>query len=52
MDDDGLLRAVDEAAYAAKKQGKGCVATIKDAHALVDLSVPPRDVQPFAGVST
>ncbi len=50
MRDDDLLRAADEAAYAAKKQGKGCVATIKDAHALVNVGVPPRDVQPLASV--
>jgi len=52
MDDDGLLRAADEAAYAAKKQGKGRVATSADAHALVGVSVSVRDRRPIAGMAT
>lgn len=52
MDDDGLLRAADEAAYAAKKQGKGRVATSADAHALVGVTVPVREHRPIAGVAT
>lgn len=52
MGDEGLLRAADEAAYAAKKQGKGRVATSADALALVGVSVSVRDRRPIADEAT
>jgi len=52
MDDDDLLRAADEAAYAAKKQGKGRVATSADALALVGVGVPVRDRRSIADAAT
>ncbi len=51
MDDDVLLRAADEAAYAAKKQGKGRVSTSTDAHALVGMGVPVRDPRSIADIA-
>lgn len=52
MDDTDLLRVVDEAAYAAKKMGKGCVATIEQARILSDVPVPTRDARPAPVVAT